>query len=95
VNKRAAERQFLFHAAGERARAPVFKRLELNVYAADELVIVANVRTENVGKKAEVFFYRQVLIQRKTTRHIADAAAQGFIVAHHIQAVHSSLAAIG
>ncbi len=51
MNQRTAQRQFLFHPAGEFPCAAGFERLDLLVYVFHQMVILTYGRTEQRGKK--------------------------------------------
>ena len=75
MDQRAAQGQFLFHAPREFAGAPGAKRPDLFIDIADERIVLFNGRSKQRREKIEIFFDREILVQRKTTGHIANTAA--------------------
>ena len=95
MNKRTAEGQFLFHSTGQSAGFPVFKRFNLDINIFDEMIVFIDCCIENTGKEIQVFFHRQILIQREFSGHITQNPAYFFIILHHVESFNCSGAGIG
>src|SRR4029079_12849428 len=73
MHERAAQRQLLFHSAGERRRPATFERFELAVDRRDAIVLALDGRAEHGGEEPEILLDAQVRIEREATGHVADA----------------------
>ena len=90
MNQGTTKRQFLFHPTGKFTCPAVFKWFNLRIDIFDQVVILFNGGIKNGGKKVEVLFYRQILVQRKTPGHIPHPFTDLLIIFHHIKAIHRS-----
>src|SRR5262249_33482228 len=73
MNERAAEGELLLHAAREGAGATVLELLDLGVDRRDLLVLALDAGAEDRREEPQVFLDAEIGIERKTSRHVADA----------------------
>ncbi len=50
---------------------------------------------EKGGKKCQIFFHAQILIEREPTRHIADYLPDFPVIFYYIMSVHQSYSTVG
>ena len=91
ANQRAGQPQLLLHPAGELARQPVGERAEggklqqaregfLPRFAGD---------AAQVGVQVQVFHHRQIFIQAKLLRHIAEHGVKGSVILDRVKTEHA------
>ena len=95
MDKRATKSKFLLHTTGQSPRTTIAKRFYLPVDVAYQIIIFLNGGMENRSKEIQVFFYRQILIEREPSGHISYPLANSFIVLRRIQSANRSCAFIG
>ncbi len=59
------------------------------------MIVFIDCCIENTGKEIQVFFDRQILIQREFSGHITQNPAYFFILLHHVESFNCSGAGIG
>src|SRR4029077_3475405 len=92
---RAAERELLLHAAGERGGAPIGERLELTVDRRDMTLFALQTRAEDSCEEAQFLVHAEIRIEREATRHIADTTPEIPEVFHHVAPENARGALIG
>ena len=95
MNKCTAKGKFLLHSTGQGPGTTFTKRLYLPVDVTHQIIILLNGSMKNRSEETQVFFYRQVLIERKASGHIPYPLADILIVFHRIQSTYRSLTFIG
>ena len=95
MDKRATKSKFLLHTTGQSPRTTIAKRFYLPVDVAYQIIIFLNGGMENRSKEIQVFFYRQILIEREPSGHISYPLTNSFIVLRRIQSANRSCAFIG
>ncbi len=93
MDERAAERELLLHAAGERRGSPVLERLELAVDRSDLLVLARDGCPEDRREEAQILFNTQIGIQREAAWHVAHPLSNGPQVFDHVVPENASTAA--
>ena len=88
VHQRAAERELLLHAAGERAGAAVGELLELDPDRRDGLPRLRHRGVEERGEERQVLRDAEVGIEREASGHVADPGPQVPQVLHHVASQH-------
>src|SRR4029078_3823950 len=74
MNERAAERELLLHAAGQRRGTSIVERLELRIDRRDLVVLPRDRRSEHRSEEIEVLANAQVGIEREAARPLAALA---------------------
>ncbi len=96
AHQRAGQPQFLLHPAGELARQPVGERAERGKFqqAGEGFLPGFAGDAAQVGVQVEVFHHRQVFVQTKLLRHIAEYAVERRVVFDRIESKHAGTAFI-
>src|SRR5690606_945835 len=89
VNERATQRELLFHSSRKRTRATIPERLDLDIDVAYQLIVFLDCCTKYRCKEFQVFFYGEIWVKRKPSRHIADRLSYCLIVRDWISSLHS------
>ena len=91
AHQRAGQPQLLLHPAGELARQPVGERAERGKLQQAREGFLPRFAGDaaQVGVQVQVFHHRQVFIQAKLLRHIAEHGVERAVVLYRIQAQHA------
>ena len=95
MDERATQCQLLLHAARKCPRFALPKGFNLRVNACYRGIILFNGRTEKGGKKVQIFFNGEVLVERKPAGHIPHPTANILHLRHHIETIHAQCPGIG
>ena len=95
MDKRATKGKLLLHTTGQGSGTTCTKRFYLSVDITHQIIILLNGSMKNRSEKTQVFFYRQVLIERETSGHIPYPLADSLIIFHRVQSTYRSLTLIG
>jgi len=94
MQNRAPQCQPLFPPAGEQARWGILLVFEISHLQDKGETLRESFRrySVNTGKKLDVFFHRQVVIERKLLRHVTDAAFDFLGLPAHVKTADDSTA---
>ena len=88
MHQRTRERQLLLHTSRQRPSLTVLKTFYLRIDSLNGVITLIHRRSKECGKKLQILLYRQILIQRESSRHISYALTDVCHLLHHIETVH-------
>ena len=96
AHQRAGQPQLLLHPAGKFARQPVGERAEgsKRQQTLEGFLPGFAGNAAQIGIQVQVFHYRQIFVQTKLLRHIAEYAVERRVVFDRIEAKHAGTAFI-
>src|SRR6187402_3570478 len=94
MDERATQGEFLLHTTGKFSGFPIFEWFDLGIDILDQVVVFVNCGLEDGCEKIKVFLDTQILVERKTSRHISNRVPDFLVVFHNVKAIDTCAALI-
>lgn len=95
VDQRAAQREFLLHAARKLAGAASAEGFDLPVYRSDQIAVIRDPHAEERREKIQILADRKVGVEREATGHVAYAGTYAACIPSDVETVDRRRSRIG